>query len=66
MVDAGRRPVIGRDPKLDGGILQRGVIYRFRVPRKPEPKPNPEAEEIVRRIEEAQFREFFERRKRAS
>jgi len=58
--------VIGRDPRLDGGILQRGVIYRWRVRRRPDPKPNLEAEAIVRRVEEAQFREFFQKRKRAS
>jgi hypothetical protein len=58
--------VIGRDPKLDGGILQRGVIYRFRVPRRPDPNLNPEAEAIARRIEEAQVREFLESRRRAS
>lgn len=58
--------MIGRDPKLDGGILQRGVIYRFRVRRRPDPKPNPDAEAIVRRIEQAQIRDFFEKRRRAS
>ena len=57
--------MIGRDPNEDR-ILYRGVIYRFKVPRYPKPKPNPEAEAIVRRIEEAQIREYLEKRKRAS
>ena len=57
--------MIGRDPDEDR-ILQRGVLYRFRVRQRSEPEPDPKAVEIVRRIEEAQFREFFEKRKRAS
>jgi len=65
MVDAGSGSVIGRDPDEDR-ILQRGVLYRFRVRQRSEPEPDPKAVEIVRRIEEAQFREFFEKRKRSS
>jgi hypothetical protein len=57
--------VIGRDPKLDGGILQRGVIYRFRVPRVPEREPSPEMLEVVRRAEQKLIREHYAR-KRAS
>jgi hypothetical protein len=58
--------VIGRDPKLDGGILQRGVIYRFRVPRVPEREPRPEVLEVVRRAERKLIREHYAKRKRAS
>jgi hypothetical protein len=57
--------MIGRDPPKDG-ILQKGVLYRFRVPRQPEREPDPEVLEIVRRVEKAQIQEYLEKKKRAS
>lgn len=58
--------MIGRDPKLDGGILQRGMIYRFRVPRVPAREPSAEVLEVVRRAERKLVRQYLERRKRAT
>ena len=56
--------MIGRDPPANG-ILQRGVLYRFRVPRRPEREFAPELLEVVRRVQAAQIREYL-RKKRAS
>jgi hypothetical protein len=57
--------MIGREPPEDG-ILQRGVLYRFRVRRRPEREPDPEVLEVVRRAHQRQIREYLEKRKRAS
>jgi hypothetical protein len=42
------------------------VLYRVRVPREPEREPDPEVLEIVRRVREAQIREYLQKKKRAS
>jgi hypothetical protein len=57
--------MIGRDPPPDG-ILQRGVLYRFRVRRRPEREPDPEVMEVVRHAERKLIREYLEKKKRAS
>jgi len=58
--------MIGREPP-DDGILQKGVLYRFRsLPREPEREPDPEVLAVIRRAHEKLVREYFQKKKRAS
>ena len=50
--------MIGREPPEDG-ILQRGVLYTFKVPRRPEREPSPDVLEIVRRGERKLIDEYL-------
>ena len=46
------------------GILEKGVLYRIpRPPGERKREPDPEVLEIVRRVEEAQIREYLKRRR---
>ncbi len=66
MVDAGGRPVRWWRELPDDGVLERGVYYRFRVARIPEPAQKPEVMEVIRRAQARLIREHLEKRKRAS
>lgn len=56
--------MIGPDPPEDG-FLQPGVLYRFKVRRRPEREPRPEVLEAMRRAHQRLIREYLEK-KRAS
>ncbi len=47
----------------EDGFLQKGVYYRFRVPRMPAPTTRPEVMEVIRRAQARLIREHLEKRK---